>query len=145
MDGLGEWRPTAGSPQGAVISPLLSNAYLDLLDHLMARKGMAMVRYADDMVILCGCAQEAQAALVEVRRWTDQAGLTLHPQKTRIVDAAQEAFDFLGYRFSGGKRWPRDKSLKKLKDAIRLLASTRRQAGRRRVTTAKAWESSSRM
>ena len=74
-----------------------------------------------------------------------QAGLTLHPQKTRIVDAAQEAFDFLGYRFSGGKRWPRDKSLKKLKDAIRLLASTRRQAGRRRVTTAKAWESSSRM
>ena len=104
-----------------------------------------MVRYADDMVILYGCAQEAQAALVEVRRWTDQAGLTLHPQKTRIVDAAQEAFDFLGYRFSGGKRWPRDKSLKKLKDAIRLLASTRRQAGRRRVTTAKAWESSSRM
>ena len=88
---------------------------------------------------------EAQAALVEVRRWTDQARLTLHPQKTRIVDAAQEAFDFLGYRFSGGKRWPRDKSLKKLKDAIRLLASTRRQAGRRRVTTAKAWESSSRM
>lgn len=119
MDGLEEWTPTSGSPQGAVISPLLSNAYLDPLDHLMACKGLAMVRYADDMVILCRTAQEARAALYEVQQWTARAGLTLHPKKTRIVDAAQEGFDFLGYRFSGGKRWPRDKSLKKLKDAIR--------------------------
>ncbi|MFQ5705764.1 MAG: group II intron reverse transcriptase/maturase [Gemmatimonadales bacterium] len=119
MDGLEEWTPTSGSPQGAVISPLLSNAYLDPLDHLMACKGLAMVRYADDMVILCRSAQEAEAALAEVQPWVAQAGLTLHPEKTRIVDAAQEGFDFLGYHFSGGKRWPRDKSLVKFKDAIR--------------------------
>ena len=119
MDGLEEWTPTSGSPQGAVISPLLSNAYLDPLDHLMARKGMEMVRYADDMVILCRTAQVAEAALGEVRQWVAQAGLTLHPEKTCIVDAAQEGFDFLGYHFSGGKRWPRDKSLMKFKDAIR--------------------------
>ena len=119
MDGLEEWVPTSGSPQGAVISPLLSNAYLDPLDHLMARKGLAMVRYADDMVILCRSAQESCAALFEVQQWVAQAGLTLHPEKTRIVDAAQEGFDFLGYHFSGGRRWPRDKSLMKFKDAIR--------------------------
>ena len=119
MDGLEEWTPTSGSPQGAVISPLLSNMYLDPFDHLMARKGLAMVRYADDMVILCRSAQEAQSALCEVRQWVAHAGLTLHPEKTRIVDAAQEGFDFLGYHFFGGKRWPRDKSLKKFKDAIR--------------------------
>jgi len=119
MDGLEEWVPTSGSPQGAVISPLLSNMYLDPLDHLMARKGLEMVRYADDMVILCRSAQEAEAALVEVQQWVAQAGLTLHPEKTRIVDAAQEGFDFLGYHFSGGRRWPRDKSLMKFKDAIR--------------------------
>ncbi|MEE9295655.1 MAG: group II intron reverse transcriptase/maturase [Phycisphaerae bacterium] len=119
MDGLEEWTPTSGSPQGAVISPLLSNAYLDALDHLMAKKGLEMVRYADDMVLLCRTAEEARAALVEVQRWTTEAGLTLHPEKTRIVDAARQGFDFLGYHFEGGKRWPRDKSLKKLKDAIR--------------------------
>lgn len=119
MDGLEEWTPTSGSPQGAVISPLLSNAYLDPFDHLMVRKGMEMVRYADDMVILCRSAQEARSALVEVQQWVAQAGLTLHPEKTRIVDAVQEGFDFLGYHFSGGKRWPRDKSLMKFKDAIR--------------------------
>jgi len=119
MDGWEEWTPTSGSPQGAVISPLLSNMYLDPLDHFMARKGMEMVRYADDMVILCRSAQEARAALAEVQQWVAQAGLTLHPEKTRIVDAAQEGFDFLGYHFSGGRRWPRDKSLMKFKDAIR--------------------------
>ena len=119
MDGLEEWIPTSGSPQGAVISPLLSNAYLDPLDHLMAKKGQEMVRYADDMVLLCRTAEEARAALVEVQRWVAEAGLTLHPEKTRIVDAVQEGFDFLGYHFQKGKRWPRDKSLKRLQDAIR--------------------------
>lgn len=119
MDGLEEWTPTSGSPQGAVISPLLSNAYLDPLDHLMAKKGQEMVRYADDMVLLCRTAEEARAALVEVQRWTAEAGLTLHPEKTRIVDAAREGFDFLGYHFEGGKRWPREKSIKRFKGAIR--------------------------
>jgi RNA-directed DNA polymerase len=127
MDGLEAWTPTSGSPQGAVISPLLSNVYLDPLDHRMARQGFAMVRYADDMVILCRSAQEAHAALSEVRRWTRDAGLTLHPEKTQIVDALHEGFDFLGYRFERGKRWPRDKSVKKLKDALR--AKTGRRQG----------------
>jgi len=127
MDGLEEWIPTSGSPQGAVISPLLSNAYLDPLDHLMAKRGMEMVRYADDMVLLCRTAEEARTALAEVQRWTAEAGLTLHPEKTRLVDAAQEGFDFLGYHFQKGKRWPRDKSTKRFKDAIR--AKTPRKHG----------------
>ena len=127
MDGLDEWVPTAGSPQGAVISPLLSNAYLDPLDHEMAKVGYEMVRYADDLVILCRSASEARQALERVQAWTANAGLTLHPDKTRIVDANQEGFDFLGYHFERGKRWPRDKSLEKFKDAIR--AKTPRKHG----------------
>ncbi len=129
MDGLDEWVPTAGSPQGAVISPLLSNMYLDPLDHEMAKAGYEMVRYADDMVILCRSASEARQALERVRAWTASAGLTLHPDKTRLVDANQEGFDFLGYHFERGKRWPRDKSLMKVKDAIR--AKTPRKHGHR--------------
>lgn len=128
MDGLDEWTPTSGSPQGAVISPLLSNVYLDPLDHWMAEQGIEMVRYADDMVILCQTAEQARAALSELQRWVAQAGLTLHPQKTRLVDANDEGFDFLGYRFERGKRWPRDKSVKRFKDAIR--AKTPRKHGR---------------
>lgn len=120
MDGLEAWTPTSGSPQGAVISPLLSNIYLDPLDHLMAERGMEMVRYADDMVILCRTAEEAEAALAAVQRWTVEAGLTLHPEKTQIVDAICDGFDFLGYRFEGGMRRPRDKSVKRLKDVVRL-------------------------
>jgi RNA-directed DNA polymerase len=127
LDGLTEWTPTQGSPQGAVVSPLLSNIYLDPLDHLMAREGFAMVRYADDFVILCRSAEEAATALAIVQRWTAEAGLTLHPTKTRIVRAPEEGFDFLGYRFEGGQRRPRTKSLEKLKDTIR--AKTRRTSG----------------
>ena len=119
LEGLETWTPTSGSPQGAVISPLLSNAYLDPLDHLMAVQAVEMVRYADDFVILCRSDAEAWAALEQVQHWTADAGLTLHPRKTRIVDANQEGFDFLGYHFERGKRWPRDKSTKKFKDAIR--------------------------
>lgn len=128
MDGLATWTPTSGSPQGAVISPLLSNAYLDPLDHLMAKQGIEMVRYADDLVILCRSAAEAQAALEALQAWTTSAGLTLHPEKTRIVDWNREGFDFLGYHFEGGKRWPRKKSIKKFKDAIRT--KTPRTQGR---------------
>jgi RNA-directed DNA polymerase len=127
LDGLREWTPEMGSPQGAVISPLLSNIYLDPLDQLMARNGMEMVRYADDFVILCRSREEAERALEQVRAWTAEAGLTLHPTKTRIVNATDESFDFLGYRFDRGQRFPRDKSLKKLKDTIR--AKTKRTSG----------------
>jgi len=122
------WTPEAGTPQGAVVSPLLSNIYLDALDHEMAGKGIEMVRYADDFVVLCGTPEEAQQALEEVRRWTAQAGLTLHPVKTRIVDAAQPGgFDFLGYHFEQGRKWPRRKSEGKLRDTIR--DKTRRTHG----------------
>jgi RNA-directed DNA polymerase len=122
------WTPETGTPQGAVLSPLLSNIYLDPLDHLMAQNGVNMVRYADDFVILCRTEAEALVALAMVQRWTAQAGLALHPTKTRIVDATvRGGFDFLGYHFERGIRWPRRKSLTKLRDAIR--DKTRRNNG----------------
>jgi RNA-directed DNA polymerase len=115
------WQPTEnGTPQGAVISPLLANIYLNPLDHQMAAQGWEMVRYADDFVILCASQAEAEAALNTVRQWMEGAGLSLHPTKTRIVDATQKGgFDFLGYHFERGYRWPRQKSLDKFKTAIR--------------------------
>lgn len=127
LDGLTEWTPTAGAPQGAVLSPLLSNVYLDPLDHLLAGLGIEMVRYADDFVLLCRTAAEAEHALEIVRQWTADNGLTLHPDKTKIVDAATEGFDFLGYRFERNRKGPREKSLQKLKDNLRH--KTRRHAG----------------
>jgi RNA-directed DNA polymerase len=115
------WQPTeTGTPQGAVVSPLLANIYLNPLDQYMVRQGRQMVRYADDFVILCQNQQEAQEVLEQVRQWTQAAGLTLHPTKTRIVDASQKGgFDFLGYHFERGYRWPRKKSLDKFKETIR--------------------------
>lgn len=128
LENLREWQPEAGTPQGAVVSPLLSNIYLDPLDKLVAASGIEMVRYADDFVLLCRSKSEAQQALVLVQQWTATAGLTLHPEKTRIVDATQAGgFDFLGYHFERGQRWPRRKSLKKFKDTSR--AKTRRTNG----------------
>ena len=119
LDGLREWTPEQGSPQGAVISPLLSNIYLDPLDHLMADAGFEMVRYADDFVILCRTADDAGAALALVRDWTAEAGLTLHPAKTHVAHADTDGFEFLGYHFTRGERFPRAKSLQKLKTTIR--------------------------
>ena len=127
LDGLEEWTPEHGTPQGAVCSPLLSNIYLDPLDHLMAAQGFEMVRYADDFVVLCRSSQEAAAALAVVQEWTAQAGLTLHPTKTRLVNAQEDGFEFLGYRFEAGRRRPRAKSLKKFKDTVR--GKTKRTAG----------------
>jgi RNA-directed DNA polymerase len=127
LDDAARWTPEAGAPQGAVLSPLLSNVYLDPLDHLMVEQGIEMVRYADDFVILCQTAEDAARALEIVRQWVADNGLTLHPTKTRIVDARTDRFDFLGYTFSGEKHWPRQKSLKNLRDAIR--ARTRRTTG----------------
>lgn len=121
MESGKEWQPTeTGTPQGAVISPLLANIYLNPLDHLMAQLGRLMIRYADDFVILCKSKQEAEEALEQVRQWMQQAGLTLHPTKTRIVNANEPGgFDFLGYHFERGYRWPRQKSLDKFKQTIR--------------------------
>lgn len=132
MDGLREWEPETGVPQGAVLSPLLSNIYLNPLDHQMAAQGYSMVRYADDFVILCRSQAEAEQSLSRVRQWCEAAGLTLHPTKTRIVDVREEGFDFLGYRFQTTRRgrltrWPRKKSMQKLKDSLRT--KTKRTSG----------------
>ena len=129
------WKPTeTGTPQGAVLSPLLANIYLNPLDHLMAQQGWQMVRYADDFVILCESQEEAQRALETVRQWVEQAGLTLHPTKTRIVDATQRGgFDFLGYHFERGMKWPRKKSLDKFKEAIRVKTQRTRSDSMRTI------------
>lgn len=119
LDDASQWTPERGAPQGAVLSPLLSNVYLDPLDHLMAGQGIEMVRYADDFVILCRTAEDAGRALELVRQWVADNGLALHPTKTRIVDSRTESFDFLGYSFRDQKHWPRRKSLQKLRDTIR--------------------------
>jgi RNA-directed DNA polymerase len=136
MKELERWTPTAGTPQGAVVSPLLANLYLDPLDHIMAGLGYEMVRYADDFVILCRSEQAAKSALAIVQSWAGNAGLTLHPEKTRIVDLETgESFDFLGYRFTKSGHDVRPKSLKKVKDRIREL--TPRNSGVSLETTIK--------
>ena len=124
-----------GTPQGGVISPLLANIYLDPLDWLMAQSGFEMVRYADDMVVLCRNREEAAAALSALKEWMEGAGLTLHPDKTRVVDMslADSHFDFLGYRFKRSRRGRiirlvRPKSLRKLREAIK--PKTRRNNGK---------------
>jgi RNA-directed DNA polymerase len=121
-----DWQPSEqGTPQGAVISPLLANLYLNPLDHEMAGKGYQMIRYADDFVVCCRTEAEAHAALAEIGQWVQAAGLTLHPTKTRIVNAAERGgFDLLGYHFEqyregGGKKWPRQKSQFKLRESLR--------------------------
>jgi RNA-directed DNA polymerase len=128
MKDMARWRPTAGTPQGAVISPLLANLYLHPLDLLMEESGRRMVRYADDFVILCRTEAEALAALRQVAAWVAANGLTLHPDKTRVGDSGQpgQGFDFLGYRFEAGRRLVRKKSLKALKDKVRGLTSRSR-------------------
>ncbi len=128
MHGLERWTPTGGTPQGAVISPLLANLYLHPLDLLMASKGYRMVRYADDFVVECRTAEEAEAALAEVRAWVEETGLTLHPDKTRVGNCleAGQGFDFLGYRFETGRRWVRKKSLKAMKDKLRSKTGRKR-------------------
>ena len=123
MEELVRHEPTErGTPQGAVISPLLANIYLDPLDHLLAAAGVQMVRYADDFVLLCRSEEEAQSALARVQTWVQEHGLTLHPEKTRIVDVTQPGgFDFLGYHFERGYRWPRRKAMDRLKEKVRQL------------------------
>lgn len=130
MDGLKGWEPTEqGTPQGAVISPALANLYLNPLDHYMAAQGYEMTRYADDFVVQCRSEAEAKAALEMITQWAQENGLTVHPTKTRIVDATQKGgFDFLGYHFERGMKWPRQKSMDKFKDSIRY--QTHRNQGR---------------
>jgi RNA-directed DNA polymerase len=125
-----EWKPTEqGTPQGAVISPLLANIYLDPLDQEMAVRGYEESRYADDFIIQCRTQAEAEAALEVVRQIVAELGLTLHPEKTRIVEASQPGgFEFLGWHFERGYKWPREKSVRRFKETIRQ--QTRRTEGR---------------
>jgi RNA-directed DNA polymerase len=129
MDGMETWTPVRGAP------PLLSNVYLDPLDHQMADGGFEMVRYADDFVVLCRTREDAERALERVRTWVTENGLRLHPTKTRIVDACTDGFEFLGYHFHGDKHWVRRKSIGNLKAVIRQ--KTKRSSGRslRRIIT----------
>ncbi len=128
IEDLRTWTPETGVPQGAVLSPVLANAYLNPLDHLLSESGYQMVRYADDFVILCRTQAEAEAALAVVRTWVEANGLTLHPQKTQIVNSAKKSFAFLGYSFRKHLRFPREKSHRKILDRIREL--TPRKSGR---------------
>jgi RNA-directed DNA polymerase len=128
LDGEEHWEPENGAPQGAVLSPMLSNLYLNDLDHTMASADYEMTRYADDLVIQCKTLAEAESALAMVRAWTSERGLTLHPTKTKIVDVEVDGFEFLGYRFIGHRQFPRRKSMMKFKDTIRH--KTRRTNGR---------------
>ena len=121
IQAMKRWTPTGGTPQGAVISPLLANIYLHPLDRQMKQQGYRMVRYADDFVVLCRTAEQAQAALNEVRAWVGQNGLKLNADKTHVGDCRQagQGFEFLGYRFEAGRRWVRPKSFKALRERIR--------------------------
>jgi RNA-directed DNA polymerase len=129
MEALNCHVPEKGTPQGAVVSPLLANIYLHPLDKMMTNANHKMVRYADDFVILCKTEEEAQVALSKVRQWTQNNGLTLHPGKTHLGNCLIEGqgFEFLGYRFEVGNRYVRKKSMSKLRDNIR--AKTKRSRG----------------
>jgi RNA-directed DNA polymerase len=128
VKGLERWTPVGGTPQGAVISPLLANIYLHPLDCHMRERGYRMVRYADDFVVLCRSAEEAQAALTEVKAWVKENGLSLNPDKTHMGDCREpgQGFEFLGYHFEAGRRWVREKSIKAMRDRIRAKTSRTR-------------------
>jgi RNA-directed DNA polymerase len=130
LKGMARWTPASGTPQGAVLSPLLANIYLHPLDTVLAEHGHRMVRYADDFVILCRTEGEAQAALTKVKHWVSANGLRLHPDKTHIGNCLEpgQGFEFLGYRFEAGRRTVRKKSLNRFKDGIRK--KTKRTQGR---------------
>jgi len=136
----GQWRPTeAGVPQGGVISPLLANIYLHVLDTIWvngyAQRGK-LVRYADDLVLICRTKADAKAALQALRQIATKLKLTLHPTKTRIVDMGKEGFDFLGFHLhkkrSKTKRkllpymWPSQKAMKTVRSKLRSRTSRRR-------------------
>jgi RNA-directed DNA polymerase len=129
MEEMASWEVENGTPQGGVISPLLANTYLNPLDWKLAQEGWEMVRYADDIVVLCREPAQAMQALESIRRWMEEAGLELHAGKTKVVDMAQAGghFDFLGYRFWRGKwgklrRFVRPKSCQKLRERLKPLS-----------------------
>lgn len=128
LEGMKVWMPEKGTPQGAVISPLLANVYLHPVDMAMRQARFALVRYADDMVVLCQTREEAEAALVKLGELLEGQGLQLHPDKTRIAHLMERpGFQFLGYVFYGKYRDPRQSSQDKLRAALR--SKTKRNTG----------------
>jgi RNA-directed DNA polymerase len=122
VDEAWESELSEGTPQGSVISPLLANIALHGMDLMGEEQGYELVRYADDFVILCSTREEAESALEAVKDWVQATGLSLHPDKTRILDyGSGESFEFLGYEFKDGKTDPRSKSVKNLRNKIRDL------------------------
>lgn len=130
----GKYYPTKkGSPQGGVISPLLANIYLHVLDSYWEnhKELGVIVRYADDAVIVCRTRKDAESAFEHLKRIMTKLKLTLNPQKTKVIDMNKESFDFLGFCYqkfgktkSGRKlpyMMPSKKTMKKVKDAIRVI------------------------
>ena len=128
-----------GSPQGGVISPLLANIYLHVLDMYWAERFASLgklYRYADDFVIVCRTEQDAAKALEAIKWVMTRLKLTLHPTKTRIVDMGEEGFDFLGFHFhklkskKNGKLlpyiWPSQKAVKAVREKIRQITARKR-------------------
>jgi group II intron reverse transcriptase/maturase len=126
----------AGTPQGGVISPLLSNIYLHVFDVWMERAGFQVTRYADDWLAVCRTREEAERALASARTVLEELGLQIHPEKTRIVHVTQ-GFEFLGYKIGVGKGLrfkqggiglyaiPRQRSIDRFKDKVRALTRRR--------------------
>ena len=123
MAGCKCWKPTGGTPQGAVISPLLANIYLHYLDKEMTDNGFKMVRYADDFVVMCKSEEEARTALFKVMAWVKDSNLCLSPDKTRMGNCLEtgQGFEFLGYYFERGHKFVRRKSLARMRDRLREL------------------------
>jgi len=119
--------PTEGSPQGGVISPLISNIVLDVLDKALESRGWRFVRYADDFIILTKTAEEANESLAAAKEVLGKLNLSLHETKTRLASFS-EGFEFLGFRFRYRRIGIRDKSMQKFKDRVRHV--TRRAQGR---------------
>ena len=136
-----QWRATeVGSPQGGVISPLMANIYLHVLDMYWINQfsGLGtLVRYADDFVIVCRSKMAALRALEEVRQIMKKLKLTLHPTKTRLVEMRREGFEFLGFHFQKrtdrrtGKIlpyfWPGQKAMKTVRSKIRQITERSRK------------------
>ena len=120
LEGMKLWKPETGTPQGAVMSPLLANVYLHPVDTTMRQAGYALIRYADDMVVMCRTREEAEGALMKLRELLEVRGLQLHPDKTRLAHLmVKPGFQFLGYEFYDKYRDPRRSSKDKLHAAVR--------------------------
>ena len=136
----GDWSSTeVGSPQGGVISPLLANIYLHVLDMYWAEQDVflgKLVRYADDSVVICKTRRHAERTLAKIKWIMTRIRLSLHPIKTRIVDMGREGFDFLGFHFHKMKSkktrklapyiWPGQKAMRSVREKIHAITTRKR-------------------